>query len=61
MKCENYFCVYEKDCKCILDSISLDVQGSCLSCVYVNIDDDILQRQKNKFLIKQEGISNVDL
>lgn len=49
MKCENYFCVYEKDCKCILDSISLDVQGSCLSCVYVNIDDDILQRQKINF------------
>lgn len=50
MECENYFCVYQKDGKCILDSISLDTQGSCLSCIYVNIDDDVLEKEKAKYL-----------
>lgn len=51
MECENYFCVYQKDGKCILDSISLDTQGSCLSW---NIDDDVLEKEKAKILKRQE-------
>lgn len=51
MECENEFCIYEKDGICILDKISLDVQGSCKSCVYVNIDDE-LKKIKKKTLIQ---------
>ncbi len=52
MECENEFCIYEKDGICILDKISLDVQGSCKSCVYVNVDDDELKKIKKKTLIQ---------
>lgn len=52
MECENTFCVYEKRGQCILDTISLDAQGSCWNYIYVNIDDDILQKEKDRILRK---------
>ena len=42
MRCENVFCIYwDKNC-CCLDEISLDSQGSCESCIYVEIEEDVL-------------------
>ena len=46
MDCENIFCVYEKEGKCILQNISLDISGSCLDCVYVNINKKYLNTKK---------------
>ena len=34
MKCENYFCVYQDNGKCILDEINIDIMGQCDSCIY---------------------------
>ena len=46
MLCENRFCIYWSENSCLLDEIELDVQGSCMSCIYVNLDETILQEQR---------------
>ena len=48
MDCENEFCIYQKDDKCTLDKISLDFQGICNECIYVNLDDALLKELKEK-------------
>lgn len=50
MECENLFCVYWSNNKCILDEISLDIQGNCMSCIYVEIDKNIMQKSREEFL-----------
>lgn len=47
LECENKFCVYMKNGKCILEKISLDICGLCKSCVYVNIKDKTLDAYKS--------------
>lgn len=50
MNCENNYCVYNSENKCILDEISIDAVGMCAECIYPNIDKQILDKYKNKFL-----------
>lgn len=52
--CENEFCIYQENGKCILDVIELDISGMCQSCIYVNISQEELNKKK-KELIKQLG------
>jgi hypothetical protein len=57
LNCENYFCIYEENGKCILDKIELDILGQCTECIYVNLEQDVLNDAKQKLLKKYE-ISN---
>lgn len=50
MRCENIFCIYQKNGECILDEIEIDISGKCASCIFPNIDDDYLQKAKAKTL-----------
>ncbi len=52
MRCGNIFCIYWNDNECSLDSISLDVQGICEECIYVDIDKAELKRHRDDLLIK---------
>ena len=52
MNCENLFCIYQKDNQCILDEIDLDITGMCTSCIYINIDNESLEKSKNELLNK---------
>jgi len=50
MICENYFCVYNKDDKCMFDDdVTLDVTGMCLDCIYPTIDQDVIDKAKERF------------
>ena len=51
MKCENIFCVYQKNDECILEEIELDILGQCRECIYIDLPDDIINEQKNKKLL----------
>ena len=48
MKCENYFCIYEENGFCRLDSVELDIQGQCKEGIYLNIDEKTLKSLKDK-------------
>ncbi len=50
MRCENKFCIYWNENECILDDISLDVQGNCEDCIYVNIDEENLKAERQRSL-----------
>lgn len=47
--CENHFCVYWKgNNQCKLKNISLDIQGNCLDCIYVEIEPTILKNARKQ-------------
>ena len=50
LSCENEFCIYQKQGSCVLKSVQLDIRGSCLDCIYINIEEDMLNNQKEKIL-----------
>lgn len=52
MQCENKLCIYCKEDKCILDSISVDALGMCADCIQVTIETELLERAKEDLLQK---------
>lgn len=50
LSCGNEFCIYQKQGKCILESIQLDIQGNCENCMYISIDEDTLNDLKKNLL-----------
>ncbi len=50
MKCENNFCIYQTNDKCILDKVSIDSLGMCTECIYPDIDEKTLNQAKSKLL-----------
>ena len=57
MRCENLFCVYWINDNCSLDEIYLDIQGSCQSCIYVDINENDLESYRRNHFKKYEGIN----
>lgn len=54
MRCENVFCVYWTEKGCGLAEIALDIQGRCESCVYVDIEEEVLKNQREQRLAQYE-------
>ncbi len=54
LTCENRFCVYWKEDLCTLDEIELNILGMCESCIYIDIDDDVLNELRTDQLNKLE-------
>ena len=50
VSCENEFCIYQKQGTCILESVQLDIQGNCIDCICINIEENTLNNQKDKLL-----------
>ncbi len=48
MDCDNVFCIYCEKGKCVLEKISLDIQGNCQDCVYVEIENSLLEFLKKE-------------
>ena len=55
MKCENHFCIYEEKGECSLDEIEISSLGMCDSCIYPDIDENILLEAKKKLLYKYDN------
>ena len=53
--CENNFCLYWQDDTCLLENISLSLQGVCQSCVCVDIGGSRLDALRQKQLERLEG------
>lgn len=51
MRCENNFCIYWLDGSCTVDEISLDAFGNCNECIYVDISEVVLKKERKKYLI----------
>lgn len=55
MRCENFLCIYEQKGQCVLKRTELDIAGACKSCVYPDVDKDLLERLKKETLQKMNG------
>lgn len=56
INCDNIFCIYNKDLKCILKNIHLHINGSCSDSIYPDIPEAVLHRQKDIILKKFANI-----
>ena len=54
MKCENLFCIYWEKNGCMLEEISLDIQGTCQDCIYVTLEDALLEKERKNALLRYE-------
>ena len=52
MLCENCFCLYYEDEKCILEEIELDICGNCKSCIYIDFTEKELAKKRKEQLRK---------
>ena len=52
MFCENKLCVYWEEDMCILEEVELDFQGKCTQCIYIDIDDEELEKYRKRTLSK---------
>lgn len=50
VNCQNIFCVYESKGECVLKEVSIDISGACEECIYVAIDNKVLQKEKSNIL-----------
>ena len=48
MMCENLFCIYWEDDECVLSEITLDCQGKCQECIYVELEKSYLKRKREE-------------
>ena len=46
MNCENKFCIYQNEGKCMLNKVDIDSLGMCADCIYPDIDEKILNQSK---------------
>lgn len=46
LSCENEFCIYQKQGTCVLEEVQLDIQGNCVDCIYINLEDEMLSNLK---------------
>lgn len=52
MQCENIFCIYYAERQCILDEISLNIQGVCENCIYIEINEKVLADYRKELIEK---------
>ncbi len=50
MTCENIFCIYQRNNECVLEEINLDITGTCVDCIYVDIGQKKLKKIKDNQL-----------
>ena len=50
LSCENKFCIYQKHGNCALESVKLDIQGNCIDCIYINVEENTLNNMKEETL-----------
>lgn len=57
--CENRLCVYWQNHTCCLDFVRVDESGSCASCIFVSIPQEIIERERKKQLLRYEQTDNL--
>jgi len=45
--CDFSLCIYNECDECLLDTVSVDMQGVCTDCEMVSLDADMVEKQKN--------------
>lgn len=55
-RCENQFCLYWRNSRCLLSYLTLDNAGCCENCVFVELPEGQLKKAREMQLKKLEEI-----
>jgi len=55
MKCEFEYCIYNRDCCCIIDTPEINALWMCDACIVVSFDKIFLEKEKERQLLEIEG------
>jgi len=50
MQCENEYCVYYKENKCVLEQVEIDSLGMCATCIRISLDESFLLEERKRQL-----------
>ena len=56
MKCEFSYCIYNRDCNCIVSEIQINQLCMCDSCEIITVPEEDLEKYKEHRLKKIEEI-----
>ena len=48
MKCENKYCIYNRDFACILDKVRINSLDICDNCIIMELDENFLEAEKER-------------
>lgn len=54
MLCENCFCIYWEEGRCVLERITINIQGHCQECIYLSVPEKDLKKAREKILKRYE-------
>ena len=54
MKCENNYCIYNRQHKCLVDEPEMNSLGMCDSCIIISLEGDFLENEKERQLNELE-------
>lgn len=60
MNCENEYCIYNLESKCLLEKISVNSLGMCDDCIMISLDEGFLAAEKQRQLSEIESRWNSD-
>ena len=54
MKCEQEYCLYNKDNLCILEDTEINSLGMCDTCIMLSQDKTLIKTEKERQLLELE-------
>jgi len=52
MKCEQEYCLYNKDCLCTVEDMAINSLGMCDTCILISLDEALLKTEKERQLLQ---------
>jgi len=50
MQCENEYCIYNRELKCLLDKVAINSLGMCDDCIIISLSKNFLESEKTRQL-----------
>lgn len=47
LRCENAYCVYNRDCECQLEQVEINETGCCDACTFIDVPKIVLDKYKD--------------
>jgi len=54
MICEAVYCIYNRNCICLLGKTTINALGMCEECIIVSLDRNFLETEKERQFLKME-------
>ena len=55
MECDNKYCIYQKNSRCLIEKVTINGLGMCDNCILISLDKDFLETEKERQLQEIES------